>query len=127
MNRLRFTRRLKCRIYGRFLGSEQITRIRVVLIFLELNCCHLLIGDLGAFLETLLSFLSTACNCDHAFGARHLQFEVHITWSSHETGIGWSAQNGVISTLEIHYLKRQLLFAVILLIAENHIKSDLAE
>ena len=85
MNRLRFTRRLKCRIRGGLLGSEQITRICILLILLEFNCCHLCIGNFGTFLEAFLCFLPIASNCDHTFGARHIQLEVHVTWLSHKT------------------------------------------
>ena len=59
--------------------------------------------------------------------ARHLHLEIYIARSSHKASISRSAQNGMICALEIHYLKRQLLLAEILLIAENHIESDLAE
>ena len=64
---------------------------------------------------------------DHPFGTRHLQFEVHVTWSSHETCTCRPTQNIMISTLEIHYFKCQLFLAVILGITKNHIKGYLAE
>ena len=77
-----------------------------MLVFLELDRRHLGIGNLGALLEALLCPLPITSDCKHAPRARHLELEIHITWSSHEAGIGRSVQNGVISTLKIHNLKR---------------------
>ena len=127
MNPLCFSRRLKCRICGRLLASQQITRICIFLILLHFKCCHLCIGNFRTLLEAFFCLLPIASDCDHTSGARHLQFEVDITWPSHKTCISRPTQNIMISTLEIHYFKCQLLFAVILGITENHIKGDLAE
>ena len=107
MNRLGFTRRLKCRICGRLLGAQQITQICIFLVFLHFDCCHLCIGDFLALLEALFCFLSIASDSDHSSRTRHFQFEVHVTRSSHETCIGRPTQNDMISTLEIHYFKCQ--------------------
>ena len=127
MDQIRFTRRLKCRICGRLLGSEQITRICILLIFLKFNCCHLCIGNFGTLLEALLRLLSIDSNCDHTPGARHLQLEVYITQSIHETCVCRPPQNGMISTLEIHDFKCQLFFAKMLRITKHYVQSYLAE
>src|SRR5918994_100522 len=111
VNRLRLTGRLECRLCGGLLGSQQVTRICVLLVFFELDRCHLGIGNLGALLKALLCLFPITGDSDHTFGTGHLQFEVHVTWSSHEPCIGWSPQNGMICTLKIHDLKRQLFFA----------------
>ena len=127
MNRLRFISRLKCRICSRLLGSEQITRICILLILLEFNYCHLRIVSFGTFLEAFLCFRPIASNCDHTFGARHLQLEVHVTWSNHKTCVGRPTQNGMISTLEIHDFKCQLLLTLMLGIIKNHVEGNLAK
>ena len=122
MNRLRFSRQLKCRICGNLLSSVQITRVCILLIFLEFNCCHLCIGNFRTLLVAFFCLLPITSDYDHSSGTGNLQLEVHITWPSHKTCISRPTQDSMISTLAIYYLKCQLFLTVILGVTEDHVK-----
>lgn len=118
---LDFACRLECRLGSWLLRAHQFGGICCLPILIELCHCHLLVGDLGALLQTLFCSLSIASDGDDSLRPWHLHIQIKVTWSGHETYICWTTKYGVVGTLEVHHLEREFLLAEVFVKAKDDI------